>query len=258
MGGCITSQRERSPQPVRRVVSESQSANNFSANSESREVTNGSRYEGAVAIGKNQSLKKERLRWRSQVAMTEGQLKQKREIFWETAPAYEGKKEVWDALRAAAQAAETNDWALAQAIIDGVGVSIPSGTLLDCYDELGTRYQIPPYCLSSPLNLISDADLGKDENKSTPVKTGKDVAIKLRFSDSDKDVKFPVNTEESIASLKKRVHQSVRNVDPLDQRWFFGGKLLQDRSRLSEFKIRPGYVIQIIVKAPKPASSPLS
>ena len=38
--------------------------------------------------------------------MTIKQLEDKRQIFWETAPAYEGKKEVWDALRAAAQAAE--------------------------------------------------------------------------------------------------------------------------------------------------------
>ena len=60
----------------------------------------------AVAIGKSQQLKKEKLRWRSQAAMTSEQLGEKRKIFWETAPAYEGKKEVWDALSAAATAAE--------------------------------------------------------------------------------------------------------------------------------------------------------
>ncbi|OWA53207.1 putative Ubiquitin domain-containing protein 2 [Hypsibius exemplaris] len=256
MGGCISAQGERSPPSHRRVpaVSDSQSAGNFSAVSgESPQATTGSRYDGAVSIGKNQPLKKERLRWRSQVPMTENQLKDKRQIFWETAPAYEGKKEVWDALRAAAQAAEAADWVLAQAIIDGVGVAIPSGTLLDCYDELGTRYQVPPYCLSPPLNLISDAELGKDEDKDgATVKLGKDVNIKLRFSDTDKDTKFPANTEETVLTLKKRVCQQVKSVDPLDQRWFFGGKLLPDRARLSEFKIRPGYVIQIILKAPKP------
>lgn len=41
------------------------------------------------------------------MAMTEDQLNEKRQIFWETAPAYEGKKDVWDALRGAAQAAES-------------------------------------------------------------------------------------------------------------------------------------------------------
>ena len=31
-----------------------------------------------------------------------------------------------------------------------------TGTLLDCYDELGNRYQLPVYVLSAPTNLIED------------------------------------------------------------------------------------------------------
>ncbi|GAU95919.1 hypothetical protein RvY_07442 [Ramazzottius varieornatus] len=257
MGGCIGSQRagQVTPPPHRRRTipsSQSQSANNFSNNSESREVTTGSRYEGAVAIGKSQQLMKEKLRWRSQAAMTAEQLAEKRKVFWETAPAYEGKKEVWDALSAAATAAEAGDWVLAQAIIDGVGVSTPSGTLLDCYDELGTRYQVPPYCLSTPLNLIVDAEnAGRDAGKTDPVKLGKDMNVKLRFSDGDKDIKFPINTEETVGTLKKRVFQDIRNIDVADQRWFFGGKLLPDRARLSDYKVKPGFVIQIIMKTQK-------
>lgn len=30
----------------------------------------------------------------------------------------------------------------------------PTGALTDCYDELGTRYQLPVYCLSFPLNIL--------------------------------------------------------------------------------------------------------
>jgi len=49
------------------------------------------------------------------------------------------------ALRAAAEAAENGgkdnagDYQLAQAILDGAGVSLPHGSLSECYDELGTR-----------------------------------------------------------------------------------------------------------------------
>ena len=32
------------------------------------------------------------------------------------------------------------------------------GSLVECYDELGTRYSIPVYCLSWPINLINEAD----------------------------------------------------------------------------------------------------
>ena len=43
--------------------------------------------------------------------------------------------------------------------------------------------------------------------------------VKLRFSDGDKDIKFPVNTEETVGTLKKRVFQDVRNIDVADQRY---------------------------------------
>lgn len=56
--------------------------------------------------------------------LTEGQLRSKRDEFWETAPAFEGKKEIWDALRAAA---ETDDHTWAQAIVDGANITLPTG-----------------------------------------------------------------------------------------------------------------------------------
>lgn len=43
--------------------------------------------------------------------------------------------EIWDALRAAAEA----DLTLAQAIVDSAGVIVQSADLTICYDERGTR-----------------------------------------------------------------------------------------------------------------------
>lgn len=59
--------------------------------------------------------------------MTEGQLRSKRDEFWDTAPAFEGRKEIWDALKAAAVALECNDHELAQAIVDGANITLPHG-----------------------------------------------------------------------------------------------------------------------------------
>lgn len=59
--------------------------------------------------------------------MTEGQLRGKRDTFWETAPAYDGRQEIWDALKATCEAAEGGDYALAQAIVDGANISLPTG-----------------------------------------------------------------------------------------------------------------------------------
>lgn len=76
---------------------------------------------------KHQPLCHETIRWKSDVPLTEGQLRSKRDEFWDTAPAFDGRREIWDALRAAAVAAEALDFALAQAILDGANVSVPNG-----------------------------------------------------------------------------------------------------------------------------------
>uniref|UniRef100_A0A4X2LE89 Ankyrin repeat domain 2 n=1 Tax=Vombatus ursinus TaxID=29139 RepID=A0A4X2LE89_VOMUR len=104
--------------------------------------------------GRNEPLKKERPKWKSDYPMTDGQLRSKRDEFWDTAPAFEGRKEIWDALKAAAFAVEANDHELAQAILDGASITLPHGSLSECYDELGNRYQLPVYCLAPPVNLL--------------------------------------------------------------------------------------------------------
>lgn len=87
-----------------------------------------------VALGRNQPLKRERPKWKSDYPMTEGQLRSKRDEFWDTAPAFEGRKEIWDALRAAASAFESNDHLLAQAILDGASITLPHGTVAARFD----------------------------------------------------------------------------------------------------------------------------
>ena len=59
--------------------------------------------------------------------ITVGQLRGKRDTFWETAPVYDGRPEIWDALKAAAEAAEEGDYELAQAILSGASITLPTG-----------------------------------------------------------------------------------------------------------------------------------
>ncbi|WRX26577.1 DC-UbP/UBTD2 [Theobroma cacao] len=60
--------------------------------------------------------------------------------------------EIWDALRAAAEA----ELILAQAIIDSAGVIVQNDDLTICYDERGAKYELPKYVLSDPINLIHE------------------------------------------------------------------------------------------------------
>jgi len=79
------------------------------------------------AVGHNKPLKHRRPKWKSDVRLTEAQLQQKRDEFWDTAPAFDGRSEIWDALRASVQALDSGDHQLAQAILDGAGISLPNG-----------------------------------------------------------------------------------------------------------------------------------
>ncbi|ORX50822.1 hypothetical protein DM01DRAFT_1408825 [Hesseltinella vesiculosa] len=92
--------------------------------------------------------------WHSETPLTRSELLQKRNTFWDTAPFYEGRPEIWQALQAAT---ETDDLTLAQSILDAANIKLPTGNPADgCYDELGNRYVIPDYCLVDPSNLKED------------------------------------------------------------------------------------------------------
>lgn len=208
-----------------------------------------------VTLGRNQPLKKERPPWTSQMPLTEGQLRSKRDEFWETAPAFEGRKEIWDALRAAA---ETDDHTWAQAIVDGANITLPTGSLQDAYDELGNRYVLPVYCVSKPTNLIRDEDVSgdmtkEDEEENEIPPTGDELYIKLRLS-SGKDLKMTVYTSDTVLKVKKKL-QKLEAVEPSKQRWFYAGKMLTDKTTIAEAKIPKGYVVQVILPQPTPVEN---
>ncbi|KAI9288534.1 hypothetical protein BC943DRAFT_316774 [Umbelopsis sp. AD052] len=103
--------------------------------------------------GGNKPLKRKGIRWTADSPITTAELQRQRDTFWDTAPSYEGRPEVWQAIHAAVS---ESDLALAQSILDAAGVTLPTGNPADgCYDELGSRYVVPMYCLVDPTNLSS-------------------------------------------------------------------------------------------------------
>ncbi|KAL5290102.1 UBTD2 family protein [Megaselia abdita] len=196
---------------------------------------------------KNHPLCHETIRWRSDVPLTEGQLRSKRDEFWETAPAFDGRREIWDALKAASRAAESLDFVLAQAILDGANISVPNGYITECYDELGTQYKIPIYCLSYPINIVLE-DFGRDSpaEYSEPINGGSEVTLKLRLSSSMEDVKIIVFSKDTVSNCKRKL-QMLEKVDYCCQRWFYAGKLLSDKMLIEEANIQNGYIIQVVV-----------
>lgn len=96
----------------------------------------GSTHKGVEGDGKK--LRKPKPRKHSE-PITRAQLRQMHDEFWDTAPHYGGKREIWDALEAAAVAELT----LAQAIVDSAGIIVTSEDMSICYDETGAEYDLP-------------------------------------------------------------------------------------------------------------------
>jgi hypothetical protein len=73
-----------------------------------------------------------------------------RDEFWDTEPHYGGDRVIWDALRAATEA----DLATAKLILESAGVIVASEDMTICYDERGSKYELPKYVLSDPVNIV--------------------------------------------------------------------------------------------------------
>ncbi|CAB1312406.1 unnamed protein product [Coregonus sp. 'balchen'] len=177
---------------------------------------------------RNEPLKKECTKWKSEYPMTEGQLRSKRDEFWDTAPAFDGRKEIWDALRAAAS-----------------------------YDELGNRYQLPAYTLAPPANLITECTNesqapDQKEQKKPPPPPKEEFQLRVRLS-CGKDLRISASMSDSISQLKRAL-EGQEDIEAAHQRWFFAGKLLTDKTRLQDTKIQKDFVVQVIVNNYSPVT----
>lgn len=119
-----------------------------------------------------------------------------------------------------------------------------TGYLTDCYDELGNRYQLPVYVLSQPSNLQRE-DSADDPNSDLPeADLGDEVIVKLRIS-TGKDLKLTVRNKHTVGKIK-RILAKAENLS-LEQRWFYGGKLLNDKLRIEELHVPKGHLIQVVI-----------
>eukprot|EP01024_Parvocaulis_polyphysoides_P042441 TRINITY_DN38804_c0_g1_i1.p2 TRINITY_DN38804_c0_g1~~TRINITY_DN38804_c0_g1_i1.p2 ORF type:complete len:128 (+),score=21.89 TRINITY_DN38804_c0_g1_i1:184-567(+) len=99
----------------------------------------------------NRTKKYSRPKWKSSEKITESELQVMRDTFWDTQPHYGGSREIWDALKAAAEAPGSETTKL---IIDAAGIIVSSSDLSVVYDEKGAKYELPNYVWSAPTNLV--------------------------------------------------------------------------------------------------------
>ncbi|KAI9221940.1 hypothetical protein BC828DRAFT_379750 [Blastocladiella britannica] len=91
--------------------------------------------------------------WTDPIPATASALDAMRDAFWDTAPSYGGRAEIWMALRTAVDASRTGERELASAILEAAQIAMPASGDLSvdgAFDVLGNRYVVPIHCLIDP------------------------------------------------------------------------------------------------------------
>jgi len=176
--------------------------------------------------------------------MTTAELERKREEFWETR--IEGRKEMWQAIK---MAAETEEADTSRAILECAGLSPydidKPGSSYFCYDQRGTRYEVPLYILFQPGNLVKG-----QVPIVHPLPEGKDdiVQFTVRFSNyRHDDIIVELLRCESILDLKKLIDEQTQ-IHPSRQRIIYSGRQLKDEQTLLTAAVAPLTVVQIFVQ----------
>lgn len=152
--------------------------------------------------------------------------------------------------------------------------SIHVGRLTEVYDELGSRYVIPKYCISKPTNMAQPGQHSDEEDNEpdsstqllgghSPSRTsayqrkphsqqhsrqgtGTTMNIKVRISSIGKDVKIPLTGTERVRDLKRRL-ESEHGIDPKRVTMLYSGRVLGNGVVLKDLAIPKGYVVQAVV-----------
>ncbi|KAJ1891056.1 hypothetical protein LPJ81_005815 [Coemansia sp. IMI 209127] len=188
----------------------------------SRGASNGRPTVGVVDFGRTE-------RWASEQPVTRKGLERQRNEFWETAPYYEGRAEIWQALRVASESADAQ---LAMAILDSIAVTVPTGRFTDgVYDERGVCYKVPQFCVSEPTNIIGDDDDDDDirSGKSVGATSREEAALTqpvvVRLC-SGGDVRLALASDTTVAQMEQRLADGGHVPAGVRVRLFYLGKLL--------------------------------
>ncbi len=79
------------------------------------------------------------------------------------------------------------------------------------------------------------------------------IQIKVRVSNlnyNDQDLKFKIILSQTVRQLKNQIME-VTGIDTSRQRLFFGGRLMKDRQKLGDHRLKKNVVVQAIVREAK-------
>lgn len=192
-------------------------------------------------------MPREKASWTNAHQTTKGELERMRQIFWETAPHYGGRKPAWDVLKSAC---ECRDKALSVTLCKSAGLLLPNGSLKEVYDESGFRYEIPDFCLfdSSIAVAVDKNEDDREKQKEKAIAIEGNIKLTLRFANNLEDKVLSVKKMASLGELLVEVDKlSIRYKEVL----FFHqgqGPLAYDKLIGEIIKDRKQGLIQVLLR----------
>ncbi|KAJ1919876.1 hypothetical protein IWQ60_007132, partial [Tieghemiomyces parasiticus] len=183
--------------------------------------------------------------WQSEKPrLTHAALEHERAAFWDTAPAYKGRLEIWQALHLVCTADSRR---LAQTIVDLAQISVPTDRLNDgCYDILGNRYVVPLYCLNDPSNLLPDSSSANDHTILAPENQSAKLTVRLS---TGRNVKVPLAPGNTMLTVKAHLCE-LESLDPRQTtvRFFLLGKPVTETTQpLHDQQLLVAHLIQALI-----------
>lgn len=165
---------------------------------------------------------------------TREEVNAKRTEFWDTR--VQGDPNNWAALKAACEASDSGERHIdtAAAIVKASGLTMHKGYLMLCYDEVGVRYEVPPFVINEP------TEYGQDRADLPPAAPGVPLELVVR-SAKRPDTTVTIISTQTGKDLKTLYLSNIHS-ESTSVRLFFNGHEIKDSSYLTE--LTSGVVVQ--------------
>lgn len=203
-----------------------------------------------------------------------------------------GNPEIWKALRVVSEEVRNGNVSEAQAILDALGITCPTGKIArgsrrnggvsgsgrkgGLYDERGEMYDIPPWVLVDPEDVVEDEDDEKDMEAGAPPggdggedgdeddaddpaaiarrrdekgkgraeDPGELVQLRARLSDRGTDITISIGMKQKVGDLVRSIRQRIGDKRV---RIMYLGKALDERTMLEDSEWVRGHVVNAMV-----------
>lgn len=150
----------------------------------------------------------------------------------------QGSPEHWLALRAACEAADSRKRHLdtAESIVKASGLSLQQASITLCMDELGMKYELPPFMVNEPLFYGQIKQI-----QSIPPGPHRAITVTVR-SAKRPDVQLTLSTHDTGETLRTAYVSHTRATETM--RLFFNGVEIKQSSYLA--RLEDGVVVQAL------------